>query len=258
MPNPSNRQVRKPHDETYLSELPAYATTTKKKSVVALEYLSALLKECAAGTKLPSEREIADTLGMTRSPVHEALIALRMVGHVRIEPGVGAFVLAPAAQEPTRSELVLLADSESPHEVFELRVIIETAILQAVIRDLRAESISALEIAFRDLSESMARGGIAAYIEANRAFHLALASVCQNTLLERIEHWILYDMMTQSLWTEVLKSRLEDLGSDIAEVIENLIVEHRQILDSIRERDLEAAVDSMMRHIAHIEAVDDN
>jgi len=100
-----------------------------KKSEVALRYLEKLLSTLSPGDKLPSEREIATTLGITRSPVREALIALQMTGRLRVEPAVGAFVTEEKPSSSGPLAISLLAESESPSEVRELRQALEAGIV---------------------------------------------------------------------------------------------------------------------------------
>jgi|GEM_PF-1608431 len=225
-----------------------------KKSVIAFKYIAHLLRGYEAGTKLPSEREIAELLGMTRSPVHEALVALRMAGRVRIEPGVGAYSVGSEGEMENGPALNLLAESESPHEVLQLRSVVEEVILRTLIPEITAEKLELLEAAFQRLAHSMSKGGLKEYIDANREFHMALATATDNSLLARLEHWILYQMMAQKLWSEVLKVRISEMADDAEAAVEGLVEEHHKILTAIRAHDTEGAISLMLRHVGRIEA----
>ncbi len=65
---------------------------------------------------------------------------------------------------------------------------------------------------------------------------------------------MLYQIMTERLWREVLDSRLREMGDDVARVVESLIEEHHQILLAIRSQDTESAVRLMLQHVGRIEA----
>lgn len=226
-----------------------------KKSVTAFRYIIELLASANPNAKLPSERDIADSLGMTRSPVHEALVALRMAGRIRIVPGVGAY---PVAAEEKKAEegsgLLLLAESESPHELFQLRVVVEEVVLRTLVPELTPGKAAQIDLAFRRLADAMNRGGIEAYLEANRVFHMSLAVATGNTLLAKLEYWMLYQVMTERLWSVVRDSRLREMGDDMARVVQWLIEEHHQILLAIRSQDTERAVRLMLQHVGRIEA----
>lgn len=234
---------------------PSAPIAESKKSVTAFKYIVQLLESTNSNSKLPSEREIADALGMTRSPVHEALVALRMAGRIRIVPGVGAYPVAPEEKRVEESAgLLLLAESESPHEVFQLRVVVEEVILRTLVPELTPVKAAQINLAFRRLAEAMNRGGIEAYLEANRAFHMSLAVATGNTLLAKLEYWMLYQVMTERLWSEVMASRLREMGEDVTAVVQSLIEEHHEILLAIRSQDTERAVRLMLQHVGRIEA----
>ena len=248
-----------PEDQVLDPTLMPYAASIaeSKKSVIAFKYIAQMLDSYSAGEKLPSEREIADVLGMTRSPVHEAMVALKIAGRIRIEPGVGAFSLSIGEGAEKDSALLLLAQSESPHEVSQLRIVVEEVILRTLIPDLTADRMEQIERAFRNLSEALSHGGVEAYIEANREFHMTLATATGNSLLARLEHWMLYEMMTQRLWREVLETQLKEISENMEDVVQTLIHEHQEILAAVRARDTELAVALMLRHVGRIEPESD-
>lgn len=73
----------------------------------------------APGTRLPSERELADKLEVSRSSIREALIALEIDGYVEIRVGSGVFVAKPGADEQITTMRVLyqaLANSDTPSQ----------------------------------------------------------------------------------------------------------------------------------------------
>lgn len=220
----------------------------KKKSVVALQHLLELLKSHELGDKLPSEREIASMLGMTRSPVREALIALQIAGKIRIEPGVGAFLVNRIKEQPALSELALLAENESPYEVRQLRQVLEAAIVKMVVSELTEDSLKEIERAYRVLYAAFRKGNLEGYIEAHRGFHFAIAKAANNTLFERLEKWILYEVMSQPIWEKVMHERLKQTKSRM----EDSMKEHELILEAIRRGESEKAAELLSQHFAHV------
>ena len=81
--------------------------------------------EFAVGNRLPTERELAAQLGVSRPTVREALIALEVDGRVRIRVGSGIYVLAP--QEPTTIAAPAVAGS---FEILAARALFEGAIAE--------------------------------------------------------------------------------------------------------------------------------
>src|SRR5690606_34400365 len=74
----------------------------------------------APGKQLPSERELAASLGVSRPTLREALIALEVAGLVEVRVGVGAFVRGPQAQGEDLPE-----QGHSPLEIMAVRRMIE-------------------------------------------------------------------------------------------------------------------------------------
>ena len=219
----------------------------KKKSVVALEHLLDLLKSYEPGDKLPSEREIASMLSMTRSPVREALIALQIAGMIRIEPGVGGFLVERTKEQPAISELSLLTENESPYEVRQLRQVLEAAIVKMAVSELTEENLKEIEEAYKVLYTAFRKGDRGAYIEAHRDFHFAIAKAANNTLFERLEKWILYEVMTQPIWEEVMYKRLKQTKTRI----EDSVKEHELILEAFRSGEAEKAAELLLHHFAY-------
>ena len=81
-----------------------------------------------AGTKLPSERELAVRLGVSRPLVREALRSLVERGLVEISPGRGAFVRAASTAEAVRPlGSHYLRQKITPHHLIEVRTVLEPA-----------------------------------------------------------------------------------------------------------------------------------
>src|SRR6266567_166163 len=69
--------------------------------------------EYAVASRLPTERELADQLRVSRPTVREALIALEVEGRVRIRVGSGIYVIEPAGAAPVPAAAVI----EGPFEL---------------------------------------------------------------------------------------------------------------------------------------------
>ncbi len=83
---------------------PAY--TPKKSTLVAEWVLDKIRSQMyTEGAKLPSEREIAQILGVSRLPVREALSALQILGIVETQPGSGTYVRKSTPPSSRQGEL---------------------------------------------------------------------------------------------------------------------------------------------------------
>jgi len=197
------------------------------------------------GAKLPSEREIAQLLGVSRPPVREALSALQIAGVVEIRPGDGTYVKSAApVPETVDTTLSVLEETESPFEVMQVRRILEEGGIRLAIEGATEEDIARLQGILEELEDALERGDLEAYFPANRRFHLTLASATQNSLLHRLlEHLMNYE--GTKLWREAIQRYLSS-----KEHLRGYLDRHRRLLEAIRARDVDRAVKEMRDHFA--------
>ncbi len=80
-----------------------------------------------AGAALPSQRDLAERLGVSRASLREALSTLSALGVVSIQPGKGVFVQAPSAAPSSGGGLVWpFAAQAAPEDIFQLRYALES------------------------------------------------------------------------------------------------------------------------------------
>ncbi|MBC7098583.1 FadR family transcriptional regulator [Candidatus Bipolaricaulota bacterium] len=220
------------------------APQPKKSTLVArwvLEQIRA--RRYPEGTKLPSEREIAQILRVSRPPVREALSALQIAGIVEIRPGDGTYVKSAApVPETVDTTLSVLEEGESPFEVMQVRRILEEGGIRLAIERATEEDIARLEGILEELGDVLERGDLEAYFPVNRRFHLALASATQNSLLHRLLEQLMNYENTK-LWREAIQRYLSS-----KEHLKGYLERHRRILEAVRARDVDRAVQEMRDH----------
>lgn len=116
-----------------------------------------------------SEDRLASMLGVSRTPVREALTALQIQGLVVIQPQRGSFVFQPSDDE--------LA------EICEYRLIIESQAMALAVARASDQAIAMLEAAQSDMDRAEAAGDLAAAARADADFHNAFLDRCANRLL---------------------------------------------------------------------------
>jgi len=122
--------------------------------------------ELATGTQM-LEPALALKLGMSRTPVHEALVRLQDEGYVELQPRRGMRV-APMSARDIREITELLACLE-----------VEAAERTAT-RRLPAEALAAFDAAIEAMDRALEAGDIDAWNRADYAFHLLLIESCGN------------------------------------------------------------------------------
>ncbi len=194
------------------------------------------------GEKLPSEQELIEEFGVSRTVVREAIATLRANGLVSTQQGVGAFVLNQTAITPFRIEEANLGVINEVVSVLELRIGIESeaASLAAVRR--RDEHLEAMRAAMAALNNAIETGEDA--VPADLNFHRAIAGATDN------QHFLgLFNYLGELL---IPRTRLQTFrlnGSSPADYLTRVNREHEEIYNAIERRDPEAARAAMRLHL---------
>ena len=133
----------------------------------------AILEQVHQGSTLLTEAEIADAVGVSRTPVREALLRLESEGLVALYPKRGALVLPVSAQEID--------------DVIEARLLVEVHAADRVWPD-RAVLVTALAPLLDAMRAGRDAGDAIAMMEADRAFHATVVDAAGNRILADLYH----------------------------------------------------------------------
>lgn len=193
--------------------------------------------EYPVGARLPTERDLAEKLGISRPTVREALIALEVEGRLKIRVGSGIYVAEPprAAAVPVPAGAI-----EGPFELLRAREFVETAIVAEAAVRAGAEDVRRLDeilVAMEAGSDSNEE-----LIGLDRAFHLAITATIGNAVLVRFVGE-LFDQRINPYFEQL--SRYFENG----ETWRSATTEHRAIRDAIAAADPAAARLAMGDHL---------
>lgn len=196
--------------------------------------------EFLPGMALPPERELAKQLGVSRSSVREALIALEITGWVDIRTGNGVFVVPTLPQAAVQSEE---ADF-SLQDLLQARLAFEGMLAQLAARN----ASDAQRDALRTLTGSLLHfnANDAAFLEQDKRFHLLISAMSGNE--------VLHDMM-EYLWNKRRSSRFERLERHYADnaFTETMNEDHQQIATAIIAGNETAARAAMETHLTRVQ-----
>lgn len=201
--------------------------------------------EYGVGDKLPAERELIETFGVSNAAVREAFRVLESEGLIVSRAGGGRFVRAAHPDTLFRTDGGVCAlECSKILELLEARETIECKIASlaakhAVPEDIEKlkEIIERIEQGFGD-SEKHAK-----LFEIDGEFHKVLGEACRNFVLK---NWL-------DLSLELLKnSRQKALQGKYQERERGIVEELRQILAAIEKRDAKAAAIAMRKHLRNI------
>ena len=192
----------------------------------------------AAGGLLPPERELAKQLGVSRSSVREALIALEMTGWVDIRTGNGVYVAQPLPQAAVPHESCSLQDLLQAREAF------EGMLAGFAARNGTAVQRAALLALTAELQQYNAND--AAFLEQDKRFHLLIGEMSGNDVLR--------DLLEQ-LWNRRHSPHVQRLERHYADnsFAREMNADHQQIAEAIVAGDEAAARQAMENHLQHVQ-----
>ena len=191
------------------------------------------------GDKLPSERELAEQLGISRTVVREAIRTLCERGLVEVKPGCGTYVQALNPKDAVASIELLLKSRQSVEcldNLYEIRRMIEIEVAGLAAERATEGDVAALEAAIEGMTANV--GDPDGFTECDLAFHGALAAATHNDLFSALLSPI------SNLWLEVILISYHAPGAPEAG-----ITHHVGILNRVKERDAEQARQAMRAHI---------
>lgn len=220
----------------------------KKISEEIVEQIKALIArgELKPGERIPSERELAVMLGVSRPSVREAIMVLEAMGFLESRQGGGTFV-RPLTETSILDPLARLMEQKDPrllHALAEVRMGLES--WSAYLAAQRAEDaeIAELRRLYQTMEEQAADGGWDAEVDAR--FHYAITAATHNTVQVHVLNTIhsLFHTTIQVALTEFYRK---------AGYIELLLTQHREILEAIATHDPERARQKMLAHLTMVE-----
>jgi len=173
---------------------------------------------------LYSEPEIARQLGISRTPVREALLDLSSRGFVTFIPRRG-FQIKEITEESIR-------------ELYAFRMVLETGIIRIAAPRISEQALLRLDALHKEDKRVAARQDMHGFINVNREFHGFLAALTENSFLvssfENVRELI-----------ELASLNIRGRTHRMPEAVQ----EHKAIIDRLKKRDTEGAVAMMQRHI---------
>lgn len=199
--------------------------------------------ELAPNARLPSERDLAMRLGVSRPPVREALIALEVEGLVDVRMGSGVYVRQEAASRASTWQ-ARKAGEIGPFELLAARRMVESEIAAEAAKNATPEQIEAIQETVDAIRNDAERYDLRH--PADRLFHVRVAEASGNTALVLLTN-VLWDLRDGSLHRRIEEyfstHELRDLSNQ----------DHADILAAVRAHDPRQAATLMRRHLTRVE-----
>ncbi len=192
----------------------------------------------AVGARLPSERDLAEDMGVSRPTVREAMIALEIRGLVEARPGSGVYVTEAQTTGPA-PELDIGA-----FELTEARRLFEGEACALAASAITDDELAELEVVLGDM---VGENTLATPIgeQADRRFHFLIAKATRNSAIQMTVE-TLWDLRYRSPLCAAMLERARQVG------VRPLIEDHRVIVDALKKRSPREAREAMRAHLSNV------
>src|SRR5271167_2751395 len=210
---------------------------------VAKQLERLIAEKLSVGDKLPSERELAELLQVSRSSIRDAIRGLELMGLVEPRQGAGTIILERAADAPDSPFAnALKRRQERVSELLDFRKMVEPPLASRAATHATPEEIAEMEEILQRQEVKLAQGEIASAEDAE--FHYSIALASGNSVVLKV-----IDLL-MDLLRDTRQRALQVSGRS-----QRSLNGHRRIVDAIVRRDPEAANAAMRRHIREIEHI---
>lgn len=198
------------------------------------------------GDRLPSERDLAVRLQVSRASVREALSALEMLGLLEARSGEGTYIRQVSVESIVAPlAWVLCMEKDTVLELLEVRKIFEVQAVALATERALPEDLQEIKSALETMNQDLQTGQLGE--EADHHFHFAIARATHNTIFIRLMNAI-SDTMYRTLKTSRIKLY------EGRNMPQRLYEEHVLIFQAILEKDIGNASQLMFSHLVGVEA----
>lgn len=189
-----------------------------------------------AGSRLPSERKLADRFGVSRPMIREVLRGLQERGLIEVSPGRGTYVRNFHWSDAVRPlDTIYRRRRPTPRDLVQARMMLERETASLAAEQATDEDLEAIEAALERFDASR---DIVARAQADIDFHAAVARASRNPVIET---------MFGSIRSLAFELMLRSLGD--RDVTREGVPYHHEVFAAIRDRDPARAREAMAGHL---------
>lgn len=196
-----------------------------------------------AGDRLPSERELAERLGVSRTIVREAISTLEAIGLIEVRHGSGSYITGrvPAQNLSSMWSAWYAAHRHDLIYLLQVREALEMKAAELATANATPEVVAALREKLDEMYAAAARNDIAAVAELDARFHRVLIEASGNPILLQL---------LSSLDTVLENDRIATFS--LSDRLERSLHDHTNIIAAIERRDLQAVQAALYQHFESV------
>ncbi len=221
------------------------AVQSKSVSQLIVEQIQKMIfnDELKSGDQLPPERELSESLSVSRPALREALKALEVMGLVESHQGSGTFIVNKVENQFLMPiSLSFKLDEGKLSDILAFRQMIECYTVKSAASMATDKDIEDLQNIF---NEFYVEKDLQLLSQLDRSFHNRIAQICGNPL-------ILNTLSSASYLLDIFAAESTRISFFDDDNIEYSIREHKEILDAIAAHDPERAETAIKDHLSNI------
>ncbi|SDJ86652.1 transcriptional regulator, GntR family [Arthrobacter cupressi] len=198
--------------------------------------------ELKAGDRLPPEKELSESLGLSRSSLREAVKALELIRVLDVRRGDGTYVTSLDAKLLNEAVgfVVELHQNRSILELFEVRRILEPATAHMAAGRITPEEVAALRATMDGIDEDT---NIEELVAHDLEFHSIIAAAAGNDYLSGLLEALSGDTVRARIWRGITQEK----------AVAHTLAEHKAIADALERGDAELVRALVTVHISGVE-----
>jgi len=191
------------------------------------------------GEKLPSERKLADLLGVSRASVREAIQALAFSGYLEVIQGKGTYILEIATKYDEIVNFFSEFSNYSLDYLMEARIMLEGEFARLAALNAKQEEIDIIEKIFSEICNSK---DVNTFFVKDLELHLTIAKATHNPFMNGL----------MKIIGEMLYKETRKIIEGSKNIMKNNIETIKGIVQAIKQRNSDKAKEMMIKHIKDV------
>jgi len=225
-------------------------TTTTARQVIDQIVEAIRNGDYSTGDRLPSERQLAEMLGISRPTLREAITTLATLGVLEIRTGIGTFVRSTSIDENLAYRAAdLLTTEESPLYALEARLLIQPGIAALAAERVEEQDLQQMRVILKEIEKRVENNEPFRSLGMN--FHMAIVRSIRNPVAEHactISLALWFNNVHLYGWGDIVRSIVTQPGR-----LARYYASYKQIYEAIKSGDGPLAAQVMQDHLLEVQ-----
>lgn len=201
------------------------------------------------GDKLPSERDLAEELGVSRASIREAIRVLETMGVIDSRQGEGNFICSNIEKSLIQPlAMIFKLNGGNYNDIYELRRTLEIECVRLAAKRADAIDLRQLQDIIKKMEEeTFGKKRYNVLVELDKDFHNLICNMTKNYLIQTV-----FETISDLFEKFIEDARKKIISYDIENANYCLYIQHKEICESIIRGDEKKAVISMEEHMKYI------